>query len=301
MILRTVYANEDGYIWDLRGRQSEWEEVDKLVFTYQKGARPEATEEEKREGDEASTALINRFQPLFKKYLLVIKLGKINFNNAEQKNFVRLFLPETSLKYALSHKKVARSYQERISERFNFIVEGYGKQEEEEILADLRMLLLIIAKRYKDMGKSFACYVYNSYRYEVARRIMAFNKNPANFHYKNLALDDTDPPMSFDDYDKVDDTLGEDEFGIPDASWIKGEACSDLFAGFAPVERLIFSKYYLQSWNDGQIGQLLGMHANTINQQRKSILKKLCDKMGRSMDEVKRYRHPGADIPKFMN
>jgi hypothetical protein len=194
------------------------------------------------------------------------------------------------------NKKLTNGVKEAIRNRFNFIPEGYGKQDEDEILADLHMLFLGMAKRYKPMGKSFACYVYNAYKYEIARHIMKFNRNPANFHYKNICIDDAEPQECYDDYDAIEDIIYEDEAGIPDKSWIKGDACSGAFSALTPIDRLILSKYYLQSWNDKQIGNLLGLHANTINEKRKAILRRLCEQLDRDPNEVKRYRRPGAKI-----
>jgi hypothetical protein len=70
----------------------------------------------------------------------------------------------------------------------------------------------------------------------------------------------------------------------------------------SPIDRLILSKYYLQNWNDGQIGQLLGMHSNTVNIKRKAILERFCNLIGRDPEDVKRYRRPGVKnaIPAWM-
>ncbi len=302
IVLKTIYSDEHGFIWDLYQRKEEWDEIDNLVATYQKGILAEKGTKEKMDGNDAASTLISRFYPLFRKYLLVIKTGQINFKNPEQKQFVKLFIPEVSLRGAMSKKKIGNSAKEAIRNRFSFISEGYGKQETEEILADLHMLFLTLARRYKPMGRSFACYLYNVYRYEVARHIMKYNRNPANFQYKNICLDDAEPQQFFDDYDKIDDAICEDGSGLPDKSWIKGETCSDMFSCMSPIDRLILSKYYLQNWNDGQIGMLLGMHTNTVNIKRKAILQRFCDKIGRDPEEVKRYRRPGVKnaLPAWM-
>ena len=76
-------------------------------------------------------------------------------------------------------------------------------------------------------------------------------------------------------------------------TWIRGDTCSEVFQQFTDEERLIFSKYYLQDWNDSQIAQLLGMHINTANQRRKSITRRLCKSLGFDPKDIVRHRKSG--------
>lgn len=242
--------------------------------------------------DAAGVELLDRFHPLFKKYVILLTTGQINFKNAEQRAFVNLFISEGHLRKALHSKNPQGDYREQITAKFNFLIEGYGHQTEEEIYDDLRILFFMLAKRYKDVGRSFCCYIYNLFKFEVCRHIQKYQKDPANFHYKVTTLDECNK-SAFDDYSAIEDVVYEDAQGLPNATWITGKACSELFQQFTNEERLIFSRYYLQDWNDGQIAESLGMHINTANQRRKAITHKLCKLMGLPVSAIVRHRKSG--------
>lgn len=292
IVLRIVYEGEGDYIYELYQHSDEWKEIDDLIFTYQAQFKPGATELEKIDADRAGMELLERFHPLFKKYVILLKSGQINFKNTEQRAFVRLFMPEFHLQKALGRKNPGFEAAEAITAKFNFLIEGYGHQDEEEIYDDLRVIFFTLAKRYKNVGRSFCCYIYNLFKYEVARHIQKYQQNPANFHYKIAPIEDC-KKAEMDDYSAIEDAMYEDEQGLPDHTWIHGETCSELFQHFTDEERLIFSKYYLQDWNDGQIANLLGMHINTANQRRKAITHKLCAILGFDPKDIKRHRKSG--------
>ena len=262
------------------------------MFKYQAQFKPGSTELDRIDADAAGVELLKRFHPLFKKYVILLKSGQINFRNTEQRAFIRLFISDFYLQKALRRKNPGHEAAEAISSKFNFMIEGYGHQDEEEIYDDLRVIFFTLVKRYKNVGRSFCCYVYNLFRYEVARHIQKYQQNPANFHYKVAPLEDC-KKAKCDDYSNVEEENYEDELGLPDHTWIQGKTCSEIFQEFTDEERLIFSKYYLQDWNDGQIAQLLGMHINTANQRRKAITHKLCKALGFDLKDIKRHRKSG--------
>lgn len=198
-----------------------------------------------------------------------------------------------AMQRALSSKKPNAEMKMLIDRKFNFIVEGYGHQPEEDIYGDMYIIVMSLAKRYKDTGRSFCCYIYNLFKYEMFRAVQAFQEDPANIHYKVAELDDENVKSAMDDYSSIEDIIAEDDQGLPNTDWIRGDACSDLFKQFTPEERMIFSKYYLQNWNDNQVAMLLGIHINTANQKRKAITKKLCNLMGVDPSEVHRHRNSG--------
>ena len=292
VVLRIVYEGESDYIYEMYQHSDEWKEIDDLVFKYQAQFLPCATELDRLDANEAGMELLKRFHPLFKKYVILLKSGQINFRNTEQRAFVRLFIPEFHLQKALKRKNPGHEAAEVITQKFNFLIEGYGHQDEEEIYDDLRVIFFTLVKRYKAVGRSFCCYLYNLFKYEVCRHIQKFQQNPANFHYKVAPLEDCKKAKN-DDYSAIEDGVYEDELGLPDHTWIHGDTCSEIFQSFTDEERLIFSKYYLQDWNDGQIAKLLGMHINTANQRRKAITHKLCAILGFDPKDIKRHRKSG--------
>lgn len=281
--------------------EETWEEIDDLVSVYQKVflVTYDMPKEEQRkiylESQAAIEELVERFYPLFKKYLGLLKTGQINFNNREQRLFVASFMPTAELRYALYGKKaIDRETCSEIYQRFNFVRESYGHLDTDEIMTDLKMLFMTLAKRYKRTGKSFCCYITNVYRYELFRHIQKFTKNPLNIHYKNVVYEDcahSKQPDLIDD--TMEDHIYENQMGLPDMTWFSGENCSGPFSVLTPEERVIISKYYLENMCDRQIADLFGMHINTCNTKRRMALAKLAKAVGVDVSQIKRSRNSG--------
>ena len=298
LTIKTVYLNTMGFVWDLYEKRDEWEEIDNLVEVFQLKKKPGATEDEIAQADEASYELLQRFYPLFKKYIIVITTGQINFKNYEQKMFVRLFVNAPHLLHVLKKKNISRPLRDDITRSFNFIVESYGKLDTTEILADLQTLFLVLASRYKPTGKSFCCYVYNAYRFEVARHIKNFFKNPCNFHYKVTSLKDDERDQQIDaEYEEIlENEHNETLAGTPNVSWIKGETCGDAFKNLTALERKIIVKYYVEDCMDSEIADMLGIHLNTANAKRKEIVAKIAKNIGLTLDDCVRKRKTGKAL-----
>lgn len=276
--------------------QKEWQLIDENVIAFQQQFLPGASLEDKIKAKEASDYLIFKFSPLFRKYITLIKYGQIDFTDVEMKQFVALFIDDYELKKALNRKKQKSEYKADIYKRFNFILETYGLLAEDDILSDLNMCFLTLCKRYRNVGKNFCAYVYNSYRYEVARHIKKFTKDPGNIKYKLLHYEDSINGQSYED------SYHEDIMGLPDYTWINGQGCSDIFSDLSTIQRKILIKYYLEDWNDKQIAEYTGLHINTINQKRRLATEILANKTGISIDDILRSRKSGrkASLPTML-
>ena len=282
---------------ELIKRKEEWEGIDKLVAQYQRQFAEDCTADEKIKAETATSTLIQKFYPLFKKYLTIVKNGQINFDNYEQRMFIVLFMDSVSLKRALYKRApISKEYKQIIFQKFNFIKETYGHLEEEEIMTDLYVLFLNLAKRYKPMSRSFCCYVYNTFKYEVYRHIQAFTRNPLNIHYRSISYEDCAAQNSVEletsSYN-IEDQLSTDEDGLPDVFWIGGYNCAPCFQGLTPLERKILIKYYLEQKNDRQIATEIGMHINTCNQKRRHAVKLIAESLGVDMSQIRRARNSG--------
>lgn len=286
----------------LMEKQSEWEIIDDLIVLYQKQYRLdiEQTVMVKEKSDQAAMQLIEKFQPLFKKYISLLKTGQINFGNAEQRLFVALFMDDSRLRKALySNASISREIKSLIYYKFNFIKESYGSQDEEEIRTDLYIIFFILAKRYKPKNRSFCCYVYNTIRYEVFRRIQAFTKDPANIHYKNLSYENLlRYGEKYLDIEYIPDFTENNDFsidtdGLPSSMWIAGMSCSEVFLSLTPLERKILAKYYIENYNDKQLAEEFNLHPNTCNTKRHRAVTKLAHCLGFSKSDIKRTRNPG--------
>lgn len=271
--------------------QKEWSEVEDKITLFQNQFKETATQEDIGIASEASIFLIDKFNPLFKKYITLFKYGQIDFDDFEMKQFVSLFMDDYSLKKALNRKKQSTPFRKDIYKKFNFILETYGAVNEEDILNDLHICFLIMAKRYKPVGKNFCAYLYNCFRYEVARHIKSFIKNPINVPYKLLQYEDC---LNGDDEIFLHvDNYHEDNEGLPDHTWVTGKSCSDIFSCLSALQRKILVKYYLEDWNDRQIAEATGLHINTINNKRREAIKIVADRTNVDLSTLKHKRKSG--------
>lgn len=275
-------------------RMEEWEEVEDLVIGYQKQFDENADAKTKEASQNAADELIRRFQPLFKKYLILIKSGQINWEDKEMKLFISSFMDDERLIKALKRPKQKANFRKEIYQKFNFVKETYGAADEMEITTDLQMLFLKLAKRYKQLGRSFCGYLYNCYRFEVLRHITAYIKNPINIPYRHIEYEDyikyEEEPSVETNYE---DSFYENAMGIPDHTWISGLNCSEIFNVLTPMERKLIVKYYLEDWNDRQISEVFSIHINTVNQKRRNAVRKLAKAYGISARDIKRNRKSG--------
>ena len=276
-------------------RLQEWAEIENIVIEYQKQFTPGASEYQIEISKEAAAKLLDKFYPVIKKYQVLIKSGKIDFKDPEMRSFVSSFIDSNHLKNALANRiSMTGDYQQEIYKKFYFVKESYGYLQEDEIMVDLQVLLLALAQRYKDMGRHFCAYVYNSYKFEVSRHIKKFTKNPLNIHYKNIEYEDY--MSSYEEQaiqDDFEDKFYENSIGIPDISWIQGKNCSEIFSKLSNMERKLLVKYYGEEWNDRQISESFGIHINTVNQKRRQAVAKIAQKLGIPENEIKRNRKSG--------
>lgn len=275
----------------------EWAEIENLVMTYKKLFVSEnLSDEEKEESKNAASALLTKFMPLFQKYKILIKTCKIDFNDAEQKRFVLSFIGDYELKNALKRDKQSYEIKRKIAEKFNFVRQTYGAQDEDIILEDLQMLMLVLAKRYKQMGRNFCAYVYYAYWCEVSRYIKKYINNPGNIEYKNCEykeyMQNVEDPTA---EEILTERSYENELGLPDFSWISGEACGEAFESLTPIERKIVVKYYLENYNDRQIAEEFGIHINTCNQKRRAAVSKIAKAMDLPESMIVRNRNSGKN------
>lgn len=256
--------------------------------------------DEEQKCKEAGWNLIQKFEPLLKKYYSLLKTGQINFDDSEMKRFVMSFIGDPSLKAALKRSRQSAEFRHPILQGFNFIKETYGDLPDEDIMTDLQMLLLVLAKRYKQVGRNFAGYVYNVFCYEVSRHIKKFIKDPANIHYRNVQYEDYMQIYEDSTIEECafEDKIYENNMGVPDMSWIQGLGCSDTFQNLEPIERKLLIKYYLEDYNDRQIAEEFGMHINTVNQKRRRAVVKLASVNGVDEGSIKRSRKSGKKAMK---
>lgn len=278
-------------------RLKDWEEIEELIMTYQEQFT-NPTVENKEAGIIASKELLERFNPLFKKYINLLKTGDINWGDMESRNFISMFIDNKDLQIQCRRKFQTNAVKQQIVEKFNFIKEMCSNQSEAEIKSDLQILLLILAKRYKQVGRNFCSYVYNCYQYEVSRFLKKQTSNPLNFNYKvtqwtEVLQNDIDLRDGLMEINDVSKELDKEVNDIPNQGWMTGETCSKAFSDLSVLDRKILVKYYLEEWKDKQIAEEFCMHINTVNQRRRKAAKKIAETMVIDIEKIKRTRKSG--------
>lgn len=292
-----LYDNYPFLLLSEEEKLEEWNEIEDLVIQYQTYLNDPVDSQKSKD---AADILLQRFSPLFKSYITLIKYNQIDWNSKEQKMFIYQFMEDKSLKRALNRRKTSSDFKAKIYHTFNFVKSTYGELPEEDILADLYVCFLTLMKRYKQKGKNFCAYVANSYHFEVARYIKRQTSNPLVVNYKNCQYEDIINGKSSNDYDIIiEDNYYESIMGLPDYTWINGDTCSSLFSDFTPYQRKILIKYYLEDYNDRQISELFGTNIGVINSKRRNAVDRLCELIGIDRDELPRKRKSGrkANLP----
>ena len=287
------YDNQGALSLSNDERLEQWAEVEGLVLTYQQYLHDPT---ESYLSEQAAYALMQKFSPLFKSYITVIKYNQIDWSNKEQKLFVAQFIGDRRLRQFLtsSKKKSSSETKAKIYEAFNFVAVTYGSLNEEDILSDLYVCFMTLMQRYKQTGKNFCAYVANVYHYEVSRHIKKFTSNPLAVNYKTCSYEDA----TNGEGTSVIDGPGEDSYyesyvGLPDYTWINGETCDAIFDDLSTLQRKILVEYYMEDYNDGQIGEHTATNIGTVNGKRRKAINDICDKLGIDPKTIPRQRKNG--------
>lgn len=278
-------------------RLEQWNEIEELVITYQKYLNHET---ESYKSKEAADILLNRFSPLFKSYITLIKYNQIDWSSKDQKMFISQFVNDREVKKALNRKKTSSEYKNKIYHSFNFVTTTYGSASEEDILSDLYVCFLTLMKRYKQKGKNFCAYVANAFHFEVSRHIKKQISNPLAINYKNHKYEDIINGTEDINMNIIhEDNYYESVTGLPDYTWVNGDTCSDIFGDLTPFQRKILIKYYLEDFNDRQISELNGSNIGTINNKRRIAVNKICKACNYDKNLLSRKRKSGrkANLP----
>jgi len=263
--------------------QQDSDDIDEIVFRYQ-------------QGDEASGELLlmrfgchpNQEKPTsyIGKYYTLLRYGRIDFDNRDIRRFVSLYMEDENMR-----KQMIPFYQYAPVKReairlMTDLAEQLKIMSDEDLLQDLRMLLLQQAKRYKKQGKkkTFTGYLYNSFRYELKRHLDRLLKDPLSSRKERKKGYADDRSADEDSIIQLDDTIFikrpiiemNEELGY---GWIQGILCSPLFEDLSVAQRLILKLHYLERMTDGEIAERMGIHINTVFRQRKKAIQLLEQKM----------------------
>ena len=250
-------------------------EIDELVLRFQEGDR-EAGERLLRifgghPEDPEPTKFIG-------KYYLLLRYGRVNFNDRDTRRFLMLFIEDPEIRKKLIPFFQYKDVKARVISKVECLVKQLEFISDEDLIQDLRVLFLTQVKKYrKRRGKvSFTGYLYNSYRYVVKNHVerLLKPKDPLThkrknvIHFQDDRFEDENSKISVDDrifWDEIR-ILEDDELGN---NWVRGLTCGEEFGKLNSFQRLILKLHYEDELSDRTIGEKLGMHINTIFKQRK--------------------------------
>ncbi len=245
---------------------TDYERIDELVRLYQEGNKDAAEE------------LITGFEPYLNKYVSLLKYDVVDIRNRDTRGFLSLFVNEKGVRASLARNKLPKKAYKAVHDVAAMLNKTCEGIDEEDLRQELVVVLLTLAKRFKKKGKKNFCgYVYNTFRYEIARRIMDITRDPLVFSMgSNIRFDD-------EVYETEDDEVTAPIQGMPMVvdddelgnNWVLGHTCSEEFLGLTRLERLILKMSLVDQLDDTVIGQKLSMHRHTIRTKKEKGMEKI--------------------------
>lgn len=235
-------------------------DTESLVKDYQEG----------HDGEE----LLSKFNNFLNKYHQLLYHGVIDFNNYDIRSFLSCYLKDKEERSSLlkgkyhSTQDVTNGY--KISK---YLQQAFKNYSAAEVFHELVIPFLECAKRYKDMNKGFASYLYNSYRYELVRHINSilfqrFNEIYPLNHDVNFEI------ILEEDMDRLQIDM-DDDLVLNHPEWLSGKTAEPPFQQLTRQDRLILIKYYMEDYTDKEIGRLVGRHRKSINRTRLRVVEQL--------------------------
>jgi len=237
--------------------------IDELVMKYQSGS------------EEAAEELIRQLAPYMLKFFKIIRLGIIDLSDKDSRKFISLFIDDHKIRSKLKaayQPAEARKEAYQAAQTIQILCTDIPS---EDIIHELIVILLTLARRFtkKRSKVNFCGYLCNAYRFELARRIKAMTTDPLSYRADlNLSYNDQE---YLNEENLVEDNIQvyvneplvviEEELGN---SWIRGITCSERFAKLTPLQRIILKMHYLDGEGDTAIADRLGIHRNTVREQR---------------------------------
>lgn len=230
-----------------------------------------------------SEILLNSFEPYFKSFTMLFFSGKMDFSNKSQRIFVSKFLKENKhIKNKFSNSsKFAIENKEKSTFALMMIRRISGTLDSNELVNNMTVTLLTLAKRYRYVGKSFLAYLVTAFPHELYRQLKAYNFGLAfdqsSYFDAGYSIEPSTIPLEKDT--KLLLNLDGD-FELSHTEWLSGETASEPFKSMSRDERYVLSKYYEAKFfnracSDREIGMQIGKNVRSINRIRNRVIKRL--------------------------
>lgn len=250
-----------------------YDHIDGLVASYQGGNQSAAEE------------LIEIFQNYLDKFAAILIDGHADLRNRDTRNFIILFISDPNIRKNLKRARYNRVSRSSAYDVVSLLQKTCSAYEPDDISQELILILLSLANRYAKKGKkhNFCGYLYNVFRYDLYRRVLAMTRDPAVFslldnipyndiNYVNMDSDFTDQDELYIDVPFIDE-----EGDSLDHNWVHGYTCNDAFDVLSKLERYILKLSYEDEMTDIDIGKKLSMHRHTIRTKKAYAIQKVRD------------------------
>ena len=252
-------------------------EIDELVFRFQEGDGEAGERLLRIFGGHPEDPEPTRF---IGKYYLLLRYGKVNFKDRDTRRFIMLFIDDPEIRKKLIPFYQYKEVKSHAIKKVELLVKQLEFIPDEDLIQDLRVLFLTQVKKYNSKRKGkvrFTGYLYNSYRYVVKNHVERIlkpkdpltHKRQNVIHFQDDRFEDENSEIEINDRIFNDDIriLEDDELGN---NWVRGITCGEEFRKLNPFQRLILKLHYEDGYSDGEIGEKLGLHINTIFRQRRA-------------------------------
>lgn len=257
----------------MQHRHLKYSELDELVKRYQSG------------DNEAAEKIIQAFSGYLIRYLQLIKRGNVDTNNAGHRQFIALFVRSKYDRIKIIHGLANSSTRKLIYDTALMISNQFKPYDNEDIMAELTVELLAMAKNYQnDRGHFFHTYVSKVFPFRIFKRLSVWINDITNMIARNYERPDIE---TFEDEDFSDELIEDLEredplLLIPDTSegtldenWINGQTCSDRFSKLTPLERRLILLYYQDGYTNKEISEKLGLSVSSICKTKSTAISKL--------------------------
>jgi DNA-directed RNA polymerase specialized sigma24 family protein len=190
--------------------------------------------------------------------------------------FLSLFLTDKDERKRLYARSLTPKDSEHLYKLATAVYMNMWTVSVEDIEHDLYLIILDMAKRYKNVGKGFISYIASSFHYEAFRCV-----------WKYLAT----AALSYDNLDQNDDLLGavifSDKEGhetsvealngtVNTVEWVSGLFADAPFDNLSPQERLLVVRRFVEKHTLKQIAEEMGYSASGIAKKLAAVKHKLC-------------------------
>lgn len=262
-------------------RKDPHNDINETVKAYQQGNKLAGEELLRIFGchpDEAVSKYIGKYYDL-------LRYGKIDFSNKDIRKFISMFAYDRELRNKL---KPFYQYADTKAATIKIVlnlVDRFKKVEDEDLLQDLRLLLLQQAMRYEKQGEkiTFCGYLYNSYRYAIVNNYKWLFQDLLYSPNTELVGDiaeyahDESSDIEIEDAWFFEDVYFKNEKEELGFNWIHNTTATFPFNKLSVYERTILFLSYEKGNTDKEVAEITGYHEDTIFSHRKRIKAKLKD------------------------